>query len=134
LFERVAFFSKHGYICSIDSWVVGLQTLFLVPVIYSELARYPRRTLGCLGFYEPNNSSLRAETWDPIRDTFGWKDNRTGFDRKVESLFQPPPPLDQSEKDQLVKYTHYMQAMVQVHDSVVELCRRQVMENKQQIS
>jgi len=103
----------------------GMQLyITMLNVIYGQLARHSTRTVGCFGFYEQNVSA--AEVWDPIRQMFGWDDPEE-FQNVLREIYAPPTEgqADHDEK----QFRPFMQSMVQSHESVIDLCRRQVYDN-----
>lgn len=90
-------------------------------ILQMQLASFARRTMGCWGLFEMDQSSTlsmgRALGFDNQHD---WKSYR-------DSIMRNKPPLTEEERRAIVpeKYRIYMDSLLRSHEDVLEQCRRQ---------
>jgi len=110
--------------------VLGAMHLYIsmLHIVYGQMARHPTKNLGCFGFLEPNVTS--AEVWHPIRDIFGWTSGEK-YDKWINYAYKSPHAMNATTRLAIIpeNYRVYTDSLVQSHNDVVELCRKQFHDN-----
>lgn len=99
--------------------------IVMLKIIYTQLSMHPTRTHGCFDFFRPIENNTQA--WDTFHDLFFQWSNRNVFDNYIASVYRPPTPLTNQEREDMVAVANnvYMRTLLRLHHIVIRLCESQ---------
>lgn len=106
----------------------------MLNVIYSQLAAYSERTLGCWGFFD--GEAAEASLWDDVQKLLLWDDKAEFQDAVRRVVRGRHPPLTELEKAELIPDTiaPSMESMIKAHKRTLALCQEQAGQNSASVS